>query len=276
MEAQALGAIPITNPIWAIAENVKHGMFIEGDCNSDLLVQARYAGAIVRLTTDPILQDKIRSIMMQDIRNYFNWERWVDQWEGWLYQLPPTAIAQFNFQLVNASGRILNIGCADDYGNMKAKFGQVVNLDVADVIPFTGIETKADLIADARELPSILYDRFDTVVLGDILEHFLDHDDIIKVLNQAKKVIKKTGKIIITCPDDPRPPEQQQPGLEQRFYINGVSTCHEHRVSKEILYELLNQANLEVIKYQEIDYTHFTGHGIVTTQRGVSQHNDGL
>lgn len=82
MEAQALGAIPICNPIWAVGENVRHGVFIDGDVNEPM-TQARYAGEIVRLASQPKLQEEIRGPMMPWARKQFDWERIVDQFEGW-------------------------------------------------------------------------------------------------------------------------------------------------------------------------------------------------
>jgi glycosyltransferase involved in cell wall biosynthesis len=83
MEAQALGAIPITNPFWALRDNVRHGVLIAGDPN-DPLTRARYAGEIVRLVTQPDLAERIRLEMMPDARTRFDWDRVADQWDGWL------------------------------------------------------------------------------------------------------------------------------------------------------------------------------------------------
>jgi glycosyltransferase involved in cell wall biosynthesis len=83
MEAQALGAIPIINPIWALRTNVFHGIVIEGDTYDDKLVQSMYAGEIIRLIQHPDHMAHIREGMMEDARNRFSWEVFVDQWEKW-------------------------------------------------------------------------------------------------------------------------------------------------------------------------------------------------
>lgn len=80
MEAQGCGAIPITNPIWALQDNVRHGIFIEGDPN-DPLVEARYVGEILRLTRDLSLQEKIRAEMVPYSRERFDWSNVVSQYE---------------------------------------------------------------------------------------------------------------------------------------------------------------------------------------------------
>ncbi len=79
MEAQSLGAIPITNPIWATGYNVKHGVFIEGT-PADRLVMARYVDTVVRLATNPAAQEAIRAEMMPEARSRLSWEVIADQW----------------------------------------------------------------------------------------------------------------------------------------------------------------------------------------------------
>jgi glycosyltransferase involved in cell wall biosynthesis len=83
MDAQALGAIPITTPVWAIADNVKHGVFIEGDPYTDNLTRARYTLELIRLATDEKRQEEIRAEMMPWAQSFFGWEKFVDQWEEW-------------------------------------------------------------------------------------------------------------------------------------------------------------------------------------------------
>lgn len=80
MEAQSLGAIPIVNPIYALSENVLYGTGIEGDAYSDPLTKARFAAEIVRWS-NPDLQETLRSEMMHNARERFDWEKFVDQWE---------------------------------------------------------------------------------------------------------------------------------------------------------------------------------------------------
>lgn len=83
MDAQALGAIPITTPIWAIGENVKHGVFIEGNPERDSTVRAQYVLETYRLMLDTERQERIRSKMMPMARQMFNWQNFVKQWQGW-------------------------------------------------------------------------------------------------------------------------------------------------------------------------------------------------
>ena len=86
MDAQALGAIPITTPLWAVKDNVQHGVFIDGDAQRDPLTRARYVLELIRLAQDEERQEKIRAEMMPWAKAHFSWERFVDQWEGWAKQ----------------------------------------------------------------------------------------------------------------------------------------------------------------------------------------------
>lgn len=83
MDAQALGAVPITTPTWAIGDNVRHGVFVEGDPYNDQLVRSRYVMEVVRMALDPDRQKAIRQEMMPWALEHFTWENFVDQWESW-------------------------------------------------------------------------------------------------------------------------------------------------------------------------------------------------
>jgi glycosyltransferase involved in cell wall biosynthesis len=82
MDAQACGAIPITSPVWAIAENVQHGVFIEGNVKT-ALIQARYVLETFRMMVQPELQEEIRAEMMPWARGHFDWDNFATQWAGW-------------------------------------------------------------------------------------------------------------------------------------------------------------------------------------------------
>jgi glycosyltransferase involved in cell wall biosynthesis len=82
MEAQACGVIPVASPKWALRENIRHGILIEGDI-TDTLVQHRFSGELIRLLQRKELQDKLRKDMMEEAKHLFNWERFVDQWIEW-------------------------------------------------------------------------------------------------------------------------------------------------------------------------------------------------
>ncbi len=92
MDAQACGAIPITSPIWAVAENVKHGVFIEGDVREEL-IRARFVNQLALMAINSDTQNEIRKDMMPWARKTFGWERWVDQWEKWS-EVPGLAVEE--------------------------------------------------------------------------------------------------------------------------------------------------------------------------------------
>ena len=84
MEAQALGAIPICNPLWAAHEYQIAGIAIEGDSERDALTLRRYAMAAVHLMNNPEGQQEIRQPMMDAARKLFDWSGVVDQYEEWI------------------------------------------------------------------------------------------------------------------------------------------------------------------------------------------------
>jgi glycosyltransferase involved in cell wall biosynthesis len=80
-EAQALGAIPVCRPYWALRTTVQHGMFVHGDAE-DPLVQAEYLAGILTLYRDTDLCEKIRDEMQGWAMDAFDWERVTDQHEA--------------------------------------------------------------------------------------------------------------------------------------------------------------------------------------------------
>jgi len=259
MEMQILGAVPITNPVWALAENVEYGIFVPGDAEGDKLVQARYAAEIVRLATHPEIQEAIRGPMMNKSRYRHNWERAVDQWEGWLYGLDILNVTQYNFQLKNAVGDVLNVGCDIDLPGL-GKRGVNLDLNRVDSI-IGGVPNKLNVQADGRLLP--FGKSFDTVILGDILEHFDSDDEVVKMLREARGVLRENGRIVVTVPDDRRPHSEQH-DTQKGMYASGINVYH-HPVPRERVDLWLKNAGLGIDKYQTIDYTFAEGHGVVAS-----------
>ena len=273
MEAQALGVIPITNPYWALRDNVHYGVFIPGDPANDMMVKARYVDNIVALAN--IKEDQLKKLrinMIRDRQATFNWERVVDQWECWIMQselkeeLPDNynlfGMAQFMFQHKHSRGLIANVGCNDDGYNFRGR--GAVNIDVNTTDAVTGRTIPVDRLADAR-IP-YAHNEFDTVILGDILEHMTD-DDAVESLKSAKEALKVNGRIIITVPNDPRSIQDQnfanEPKDPELEYIDGISHYHTRRIPKELVRSWCKQADLKIEEFQVIDYTFCLGWGIV-------------
>lgn len=264
MEAMALGAVPITRPLWAIKENVGFGILIDGSPRNDALVRARYVGEIVRACrTD--LQAKLRTEMMRWARWRFNWERWADQWEMTLYGFTQVPFSQFAFQHKHAQGRILNVGCDADVTNFTAR--GAVNMDVLLESPITHARNPAHILHDAREPFPDSIGRFDSIILGDILEHLTPADGV-RALANAAAVLNNGGKVIVTVPDD-----GNRTILEQHLcahgateYAPGVNAFHHRQITQDDVYGQLRDAGLEPIQYQALDYTFAGGHGVVAVR----------
>lgn len=198
--------------------------------------------------------------MMDWARAYHNWERWVDQWECAVLGLP-LVVGQFTFQHKHAQGRILNIGCASD----PTGFAQrgAVNLDVTRQDPIMGLPFPAHVVVDVREtLPSCI-GEFDTVILGDILEHMIP-DDQLRSIYEASRVLTPTGRLLITCPFDTRAPAIQQAGSQgTEEYAEGVSAFHADRVTREGLRAACLSVGLTIEREEVLDYNFADGIGLI-------------
>lgn len=259
MEAQAMGAIPITNPLWALKDNVGWGISIEGNVSGDKLVQARYVAEIIRAVRDPKIQDQ-REPMMRWARQYFNWERWVDQWECDILGMKLVG-GQFVYQRKYAKGRILNVGCDTDHTEWYKE--GTVNMDVTPMSPVLKMPNKYHVLHDARKPFPACIGKFDTVILGDIMEH-IQAKDWRKVLKNCKDVLNPEGRVIITCPDDGDrevlKQHLQAHGNEE--YAPGCCAFHTRWISREDIQKELSRVGLKEVHYQTLDYGLFEGHAV--------------
>ena len=263
MEAQALGAIPIVSNLGALTNNVQFGEIIDGDIREGLVLGRFVKGIIEWLSQEP-LQDILRPPMRTYAQYVFNWERIIDKYESWIHNYGDghTIIAHSIFQLAHSRGNILNIGCNIDaagFSNLGA-----TNVDVREYDPVLKRANKVDVLADARNLPSSLFAQFDTTILGEILEHFTEERDVLKTLEEAKKTLKPSGRIIITVPEDYRDPEvQHYKHVKGEDYAEDSKSYHWQPVTKELLYSWLEKTSLKVEHYRQLDYDYFLGHGVV-------------
>jgi hypothetical protein len=264
MDSQACGAIPITNPIWAVGENVTHGVFIEGDPLHDSMVRSRYVAEIYKLAANPAMQESIRIPMMLDAKVRFNWERVVDQVEMHLLGLlEGSAVStHYPFQVKHATGKILNIGCDED----PCKFGErgAVNVDITDTNPVMGYKTAAHAIHDVR-LPMPYHREFDSVILGDVIEH-IELEEIPAAIHNAALAVKPGGKLIVGFPDDHRTVAEQSMwnganGTE--LYATNSHALHLHRMDLEHVENIIAAEGLEIEQIQVVDYGLYTGWGIL-------------
>jgi glycosyltransferase involved in cell wall biosynthesis len=258
LESQALGAIPITNPIWGLKQNTRYGILLEGDAYNDKFVKARYVAEIIRLASNPKQQDDIRKPMMQWSPAQFHWDIWVDEWESKLYKWPCLCYNQYAFQHKYATGSVLNVGSDGDFS--KFKDAGATNLDVNAVNPIKGWDSKADIIADIRHLPP-LDRKWDTIVIGDVIEH-MSYDDGILALRSCRSVMNDGGSVVITAPDDRRGRVDHGDGVIDAIYTEGSVPYH-RPLPKEELLEMIDKAGLKVELIQDLDYGWFTGHGVV-------------
>ena len=160
---------------------------------------------------------------------------------------------QASFQRKYLKGDIINIGCNEDWAKLKQDFG-AYNIDVHDTDPTTGVRNEHDELADARDLPEHLHNRFDTAVLGEILEHF-NKGDRVKALTEAAKAIRIDGWINMTFPYDLRPlPDQRRMDSTNVEYTPGVSAFHEEPLPATAVLEDLEDCGLKPLRIEQIHY----------------------
>jgi len=83
MDAQACGAIPVCNDLWALEQNVLHGVVMPGVPQKDNVCRMSLIWEMADLLIHPEKQDAFRDEMMLDARDTFDYEKWINQLEEW-------------------------------------------------------------------------------------------------------------------------------------------------------------------------------------------------
>lgn len=148
---------------------------------------------------------------------------------------------QYTFQNKHVKGKCLNVGANNDSTRLRDR--GVINVDVVPVDKATGIKNEVHLLADGRLLP-FSSSSFDSLILGDILEH-MEEETVRDFIDEARRVLVKGGVLAITCPEDHRP--RQNCGNQ---YIEGVNWDHSQIVT---LKKLLNWFHSHHFKVVDID-----------------------
>jgi hypothetical protein len=239
-EAQCAGLFPITRPVWAVGDNVRYGVFYHGSAWSEGYSLSSAIAWTATALGDRAYQEALRPAMMVNSRFRFDWERVVDQYELWArgiefktninddHGLP---LPWHAYQILESHGDILNVGCHTDSAMFKENHGdRCTNLDTAHEDPnMPGVELPVDVIGDGRNL-DFPNDRFDTVVLGEVLKH-MKEKDAKKTLKEARRVAK--DRVVVTVPADTRTRDEQDAVRRSlgwteptKNYVGGISGYH--------------------------------------------------
>ena len=159
---------------------------------------------------------------------------------------------QFTYQRKHSAGRILNVGSNTDGACLARDLG-AINLDLRPVDHVTGMRMPVHCLADSRALP--FRESFDTVVLGEILEH-MERDDAVLSLRQALAALKRGGRIVITMPHDGRRDAGtlETPAGEAQFYAPGIYAYHDRSIGWPELAGWIAEAGLRVRERSRIRY----------------------
>lgn len=152
---------------------------------------------------------------------------------------------QYPFQSKYSTGFILNVGCNTDGAGIAARRG--INVDLFSHDDHTGLTIPAHVLADARHLP-FGPNVFDTVLLGEILEH-MQTPDAVASLKEAKTVLRPGGRVVATIPHDDRggPPDAKE-------YYPGIAAYHYREITRLEFFDWLRYAGLKLIHWAKIEH----------------------
>jgi ubiquinone/menaquinone biosynthesis C-methylase UbiE len=146
------------------------------------------------------------------------------------------------------SGKILDVGCGSypyflTTTKFKEKYGIDPSLDLS-LVKDAGIILKK--IKINKETLSFANNYFDVVTMLAVFEH-IEHNDLIAVIKEIRRVLKKDGVLIITTP------APWSDKLLHRMAIVGLISSeeiheHKHNHSKSKIENLLKEAGFEKSK----------------------------
>jgi hypothetical protein len=199
-DAMACGAIPITIPIWAAGEFVRHGIFVWGDPYSDPLTIARFVGEVYRLASNVGLQEQIRSEMMPYARKRFDWEKSVDKFEGWIRAFGVALYRQVagwhpKISLIHSTARLPD-------GWQEACDTWLERADSPQYVEYTlCTDEPLDRVFDIASPADAQKKRYGS------FRYAVNHDRKCAVDGWNAAAAVATGKLLITVSDDWFPPE---------------------------------------------------------------------
>jgi SAM-dependent methyltransferase len=150
---------------------------------------------------------------------------------------------QYPFQAKYAVGKALNVGCNTDGAGIASRGG--INIDLFRHDEHTGLAIPCHAQADARHLP-FAPDSFDSVVLGEILEHMQTHDAVAS-LKEAKTVLRPGGRVVATIPHDDRGGPDHTPE-----YYPGIAAYHSREITRLEFFDWIQEAGLKLMLWGRI------------------------
>lgn len=158
-------------------------------------------------------------------------------------------------RMVNeSSAPILNAASKEDPGNLGRDYN-ATNLDIEDY----DIETKTSLYSipnfvrgSALNLP-FPDGKFGCVVLGEFLEHCF-YEDALLALQEAHRVLRKDGRLVLTFPQDNRPKEIQRSPDQLRVYESRITSWHQTVWTWPDLHRLFAESGFDVVSYEDLRY----------------------
>jgi SAM-dependent methyltransferase len=109
--------------------------------------------------------------------------------------------------------------------------------------------------------------HFGIVVLGEILEH-CKWESALRILQEARRVLKNDGRVVVTVPLDDRPKEIQHPPHLLIEWEGGITSWHQQVWDDGLWATLLAQAEFVEIERQPLEYGFCKGFGAVLRKAG--------
>ncbi len=165
---------------------------------------------------------------------------------SFLYRLWIRLDGDISFHARTGTGRLLDVGCNEGRGlKIYARNGfQVEGLEVNETAAAVARDAGFTVYTcDLRQFTSC--ERYDVVVLSNVLEHSLDPR---QMLLDIRRILKSGGRVWISCPNS----KSWLRSVFGRFWINWHVPFHISQFSTETSKNLLSEAGFAAIETRQI------------------------
>jgi SAM-dependent methyltransferase len=143
----------------------------------------------------------------------------------------PEQLERIKFIASHVDGLVLDVGCDSGYILMRCGGGVGLDISLLRVKAAKHWYPRLSLVHAVAEHLPFKKEAFDTVVLAELLEHVLDPK---AVLMEAFRVLKPTGRLVVTVPDEIHGKSHMNPEHLRKFTEGGLrnllNTCFDVEV----------------------------------------------
>lgn len=176
---------------------------------------------------------------------------------SWLWDFWLKVDGDISFHTLLGKGRLLDVGCNEGRGLVRYQSsgysveGLELNSKAADVARGKGFVVHSDLIGQFEPI-----EKYDVVVLSNVLEHSLDPGAMLEHIHQ---LLNPEGQVWISCPNG----QSWLRSVFGRYWINWHVPFHIVHFSPDTLQEMLKKTQFKIANMRQETPALWVAHSII-------------